>query len=360
MSVKGFFNRCESAISKVAVTRRTAAAHAIAALAIPLVLAAPAHAQTQAQPQHKWKAQILYGPNTVIFRDFQRFAERVREITRGAVVIETLPVATIVPQAEALDAVRAGLLDAAAGTLAYQGGKEPAAAFWDLTAAYDDPLHLLMWHKVGGGTELMNKIAARWDSVFIGPVILGLESVPSKKPIRSIADFKGVKMRAPDGIPAQIFTRLGASVSVLPGTEVYTALDTGKVEAADWNTLAVNDEAGYNRIAPYAIYPGIHSMNATDFVVRRSKWNALSADQKAAVQTALEEWNMRSMMNSELEDRKAVAKRDPSTLITWGEKEKLELRRVAQGVWEDWAKRSPLAKEVYDSQVQFLKMMGKL
>ena len=94
--------------------------------------------------------------------------------------------------------------------------------------------------------------------------------------------------------------------------------------------------------------------------MRRSKWNALSADQKAAVQTALEEWNIRTMMNQELEDRKAAAKRDPSTLITWGEKEKLELRKVAQTVWEDWAKKSPLAKEVYDSQVQFLKMMGKL
>jgi TRAP-type mannitol/chloroaromatic compound transport system substrate-binding protein len=122
----------------------------------------------------------------------------------------------------------------------------------------------------------------------------------------------------------------------------------------------VNDEAGYNRIAPFAVYPGIHSLNSTDFVVRRSKWNALSADQKAAVQTALEEWNIRTMMNQELEDRKAAAKRDPSTLIAWGDKEKLELRRVAQTVWEEWSKRSPLAKEVYDSQVQFLKMMGKL
>jgi TRAP-type transport system periplasmic protein len=196
--------------------------------------------------------------------------------------------------------------------------------------------------------------------VFIGPVILGLESIPSKKPIRSIADFKGVKMRSPDGIPAEIFAKLGAAVSVMPGTEVYTALDTGKIEATDWGTLSVNDEAGYNRIAPYAIYPGVHSMNSTDFVVRRSKWNALSADQKAAIYASLEEWNIATLMSQEQEDRKAAAKRDPSTLITWGEKEKLELRQVAQTVWESWSKKSPLAKEIYDSQVNFLKSMGKL
>ena len=334
--------------------RNTAARAAAVAVAIGLAWTASAEAQ------QKWKAQGLYGPNTVVHKEFQKFADRVKEVTKGGLQIEALPVATIVPQAEALDAIKAGLLDAAAGTMAYQGGKEAAAAFWDLAGGYDNPLHLIMWYRHGGGHEIMNKIAAKWDAVFLGPVILGLESIPSKKPIRSIEDFKAVKMRSPDGIPAEIFAKLGASVSVMPGTEVYTALDTGKIEATDWGTLSVNDEAGYNRIAPYAIYPGIHSMNSTDFVVRRSKWNALSADQKAVVYAALEEWNIATLMNQEWEDRQAAAKRDPNTLITWGEKEKLELRQVAQGVWESWSKKSPLAKEIYDSQMAFLKKMGKL
>ena len=241
-----------------------------ASLAVLAGLALAGAAGT-AEAQHKWKVQNLYGPNTTVYKDFEAFAARVKEATKGQVEIQPFPVATIVPQAEALDAIKAGLLDGAVGTMAYQGGKEPAAAFWDMTAAYDNPLHLLMWYRQGGGMEIMNKIAAKWDAVFLGPVILGLESIPSKKPIRSIADFKGVKMRAPDGIPAEIFAKLGASVSVMPGTEVYTALDTGKIEATDWGTLSVNDEAGYNRIAPYAIYPGIHSMNSVDFVAQQAQ-----------------------------------------------------------------------------------------
>ncbi len=301
-----------------------------------------ASAAGTAEAQHKWKVQNLYGPNTTVYKDFQAFAARVKEATKGEVEIQPFPVATIVPQAEALDAIKAGLLDGAVGTMAYQGGKEAAAAFWDMTAAYDYPLHLLMWYRQGGGMEVMNKISAKWDAVFLGPVILGLESIPSKKPIRSIADFKGVKMRAPDGIPAEIFALLGASVSVMPGTEVYTALDTGKIEATDWGTLSVNDEAGYNRIAPYAIYPGIHSMNSVDFVV------------------TVDEWCLRTWMDQELEDRKAAAKRDPGTLIQWGEKEKGEFRQVSRKVWEKWSKKSPLAKEIYESQTKFLKSIGKL
>jgi TRAP-type mannitol/chloroaromatic compound transport system substrate-binding protein len=313
-----------------------------------------------AEGQHKWKVQNLYGPSTTVYKDFQAFAARVKEATKGEVDIQTFPVATIVPQAEALDAIKAGLLDGAVGSIAYQGGKEPAAAFWDLTAGYDNPLHLIMWYRQGGGMEIMNKIAAKWDGVFLGPVMLGLESIPSKRPIRSIADFKGVKMRAPDGIPAELFAMLGAAVSVMPGTEVYTALDTGKIEATDWGTLSVNDEAGYNRIAPYAIYPGIHSMNSVDFVVAKRKWNALSAEQKAIVTAAVDEWSLRTWMDQELEDRKAVAKRDPKTLIPWGEKEKAEFRQVARKVWEKWSKKSPLATEIYESQLKFLQSIGKL
>jgi TRAP-type mannitol/chloroaromatic compound transport system substrate-binding protein len=332
---------------------RPAATLAVVAGLVLAAMAAPAAAQ------HKWKVQNLYGPNTTVYKDFQAFAARVKDATSGTVEIETFPVATIVPQAECLDAIKAGLLDGAVGTMAYQAGKEPAAAFWDLTAGYDNPLHLIMWYRQGGGNEIMNKIAAKWNAVFLGPVILGLESIPSKKPIRSVADFKGVKMRAPDGIPAEIFTKLGASVSVMPGTEVYTALDTGKIEATDWGTLSVNDEAGYNRIARYAIYPGIHSMNSVDFVLSKRKWDALSAHQKAIVLAAVDEWSLHTWMDQELEDRKAVAKRDPSTLVQWGEKEKAEFRKVAQQVWEKWAKKSPLATEIYESQLKYLKSLGK-
>ena len=65
-------------------------------------------------------------------------------------------------------------------------------------------------------------------------------------------------------------------------------------------------------------------------------------------------------MDQELEDRKAVAKRDPKTLIPWGEKEKAEFRQVARKVWEKWSKKSPLATEIYESQLKFLQSIGKL
>jgi len=78
------------------------------------------------------------------------------------------------------------------------------------------------------------------------------------------------------------------------------------------------------------------------------------------VTAAVDEWCLRTWMDQELEDRRALAKRDPKTLIPWGEKEKADFRKVSQGVWEKWSKKSPLAKEIYESQVKFLKSLGKL
>ena len=104
----------------------------------------------------------------------------------------------------------------------------------------------------------------------------------------------------------------------------------------------------------------MHSMNSMDFVIRRSKWIALSADQQAAVRAAVDEWSLATWMSQELADRNAAAKRNPDTLVVWGEKEKAEFRKVASEVWESWSKKSPLAKEIYDSQVKFLKSLGKL
>ena len=89
----------------------------------------------------------------------------------------------------------------------------------------------------------------------------GAESIPSKMPLRNVEDFEGVKMRAPEGMGAAIWGKLGVGVSTLPGTEVYTALERGNIEATDWGTLGMNDELGYGDIAPYAIYPG-HPLDA--------------------------------------------------------------------------------------------------
>ena len=64
-------------------------------------------------------------------------------------------------------------------------------------------------------------------------------------------DFKGVKFRSPQGMTAEILTKLGASIVVLPGGEVFSALDKGVVDAADWATISMNERMGLHGVAKY-------------------------------------------------------------------------------------------------------------
>lgn len=310
---------------------------------------------------YSWKWQTFWQPGTVNQQAFERFAADVAERSDGRIEIEALPVDAVVPPGEMLDAVAANIIQGMNGGTAYFVGKDAAFALLaDFNAGYETPEQFTAWYYEGGGVEIAREVYGQHGLYYLGPVLWGAESIPTKAPIRSIADFEGIKMRAPEGMGAAIFRKLGVGVSTLPGTEVYTALERGKIEATDWGTLGMNDELGYDKIAPYAIYPGIHSMPAADVSINLDLWNELPDDLKQILQEATIAFNEDSLAaNAELDKGFADA-RDPETLIEWGPEERRELREVAQEVWAEWGEKSEMAKKVYESNIAFMQEQGLL
>ena len=336
--------------------RRWSAALGAVVTAAALGLAASAGAA-----EYEWKWQSYWQPNTVNQKAFERFAENVKEKSGGRIEIETLPVDAVVPQSEILDAIGADILQGSNGGTGYYVGKDPAFALLaDFNAGYESPEQLTAWFYEGGGNELARELYAQYGAYFIGPALWGAESIPSKKPLRSVEDFQGLKMRAPEGMGAAIWRKLGVGVSTLPGTEVYTALERGNIEATDWGTLGMNDELGYGDIAPYAIYPGIHSMPANDIAINLEIWNGLPDDLKQVLQEAAIEFNEDSIRSNRELDESFAAKRDPETLLEWGPEERRELREVAREVWEEWSEQSEMAKRIYESHIAFMEKNGLL
>jgi TRAP-type mannitol/chloroaromatic compound transport system substrate-binding protein len=329
--------------------------------AAAIVLAAAVVAWPAAAAEYEWKWQSYWQPNTVNQKAFERFADTVAQRSGGRIAIETLPVDAIVPQSEILDAIGANILQGSNGGTGYYVGKDPGFALLaDLNCGYETPEQFTGWFYEGGGNELARELYGRYGAYYIGPAMWGAESIPTKKPLRNIADFKGVKMRAPEGMGAAIWSKLGVGVSTLPGTEVYTALERGKIEATDWGTLGMNDELGYGDIAAYAIYPGIHSMPANDIAINLEIWNGLPDDLKGVLQEAAIELNQDSIAANKELDQSFVAKRDPASLINWGPEERRELREVAQQVWAEWAQKSEMAQRIYDSHIAYMKKIGLL
>ncbi|MFO1349221.1 MAG: TRAP transporter substrate-binding protein [Gammaproteobacteria bacterium] len=324
-----------------------------------LTLVAPGSSALAAE--FSWKCQSFWQASTTNQKAFEQFAADVNAKTGGRVELETLPVGAIVPPGEMLDTLAAGILQCTNGGVGYYVGKDPAFALLaDLNAGYETPEQEIQWLYEGGGIDLARELYGQHGAYYLGPVMWGAESIPSKKPLHNIKEFAGIKMRAPEGMGAAIFRKLGVGVSTLPGTEVYSALDTGKIEATDWGTLGMNDELGYGKIAKYAIYPGIHSMPMADIAINTKVWQGLPDDLKKILEQAAKDFNANSLkLNAEL-DKAMVAKRDPATLIAWGPQQRRELREVAQQVWAEWGAKSPMAKKIYDSHVAFMKKIGLL
>jgi len=190
----------------------------------------------------------------------------------------------------------------------------------------------------------------------------GVESYPSKKPIRNMNDFKGLKFRVPQGMEADLLTKLGASVVVLPGGEVYSALDKGVVEATNWSTVSQNDKLGYHKVAPYFTYPGFHSMPVGDFTVNAKEWEKLPAVVKQIIQTACREWCWENVERITLEDLQAAkeAKSKGATPVSWTKEDIFAIRAEAKKVWAEWKNKSPQTKKVIEAQEDFLRKLGKI
>ena len=313
-----------------------------------------------AAPEHNWKVQSFWSPGSVNMKVFQRFAKNVGDMSNGRIKITPLPIGAVVGHTETLDAVAAGILQGHHSGGAYFAGKEPAFQICnELNGAFDNTYQHQLWFEHGGGLALCRELYAKFGAFYVGPVWFGGESMPSKNRLDTVASFKGVKMRSPEGMGASIWRRIGAGVVTLPGSEVFTALERGVIDATDWGTLGMNQDLGYHKIAPFPLYPGFHSAPASEIAINLGIWNKLPADLKAIMVFAVKEFSRDMKQTIEMVDLEAAnqAEKQGITLVNWSKEERGKFRAIAMLEWEAWAKKSPMARKIVDSQVAFLRKL---
>lgn len=290
---------------------------------------------------------------------------KLKEMTGGRIELVLLPNGSVVPSKDTPDAVGAGALDGDFTSVNYFSGREPAYAIMgDLISGYDTPEQMLGFCHDGGGEAVMQKAA---DAVTGGEVHVvacgpySREALPARVPIRTFEDLKGKKIRAPEGLASAVFAAAGASPVSIPFSEVYGALEKGIVDAADASAYVNNDATGLEDVAPYPLYPGIHSMPSMQFTINNDKWAAISpADQKA-----MRDWwydSMYAMAKVVAEKDAELAARDNAGgkihVIDWAQADRDKMRVVARKEWEKFAQKSPLAKEALDANLAYMTKIG--
>ncbi len=289
------------------------------------------------------------------------YAERVGELTGGALQLEMLTSSAVVKASDAFEAAAMGIIDGDSSSATYLTGKDPGFQFYaDVMGGYDTPLQLLAWYRSEGGLELANELYHAHGMHLVGVFAAMPEALSSTKPLAGISDLAGWKFRAPPGMESEIFSKLGAAPVVTPFGEVFTAMSTGAVSGTDASTVTVNRGLGVYDIAKYTTWPGFHSMPIEHVTINLKKWNSLSAEQQRVMQVALDsvalEMAMRSMFDDQVAVRELAA--EGITIHDWSAEDRALFRATAQETWAEWAEKSPAAAAAHDSHIAFMRKIG--
>lgn len=313
---------------------------------------------------HKFKFQSSDPAGNANFLLQQKWAEDVKKRTNGAIEIELLPVQTIVAHTETQDAISAGILDGHVTDTSYFSGKDPAfGLIANPVGAWSSPQEMFDFMENGGGAKLMNELLNPYGLEFIGATTPGLEAFLSKKPLNGVADLKGLKMRAPEGMVQNVFAAAGAAPVNLPGSEVFTSLDKGVIDAADYTVFSTNHAQGMHDVANHPVYPGFHSMPLVEVSMNKKKWDALPENLQQALKASVADFAKMQVDTLAKRDLAAVAEAKAGGKVTvhdWPASERAKFRSIAMGEWKNAASKSANSQKVYDALTGYLSAKGLL
>jgi len=319
--------------------------------------------QALAQSKFKLTFQATWPAGSTLYENFTMFAEQVKKMSGGRLVIETLPAGAVVPAFEVLDAVSRGVIDGGHAWASYWAGKAKAAVLFTGGPGGTfgmDFTDYLGWMFEGGGLDLYNEFyqerlklkVVPYPIMFAGPQSLGW----FKKPIRNWDDFKGVKYRV-GGMAGEVFSKAGASVVNLPGGEIVPAGERGVIDAAEWVTPGEDMKMGLHEIWKNYYLPGMHeSTTVAELLINQDVWNKLPEDLQAIVETACIYTFIRwqAMFNKYNADAlKTLREKHGVTISKTPEDILMTFLKTWDKIAAEEAAKDPFFKKAWESQRQF-------
>ena len=232
-----------------------------------------------------------------IFWGAQLVASRVAALTDGKFLIRPRAAGELAPGLGVLNAVEEGSVPIGHTVSHYYTDRGFVIALnnglpFGLTARQQNA-----WLYEGGGLELLQEIHADRFNIIQFPV--GNSGVQMggwfNREINSVSDLAGLRMRIP-GIAGQVMERLGVTVQMLPGGEIFQALASGAIDAAEWVGPYEDERMGFHTAASYYYYPGWWDPGSSvEVQINLNEWDNLPQQYQEALKTAAYEVNVRVM-----------------------------------------------------------------
>jgi TRAP-type mannitol/chloroaromatic compound transport system substrate-binding protein len=331
----------------------------IAALAAAVTL--PALAQPAAG--RTLKMQSTWPAGATLQDNLRFFAERVDKLTSSELRIEAMAAGQVVPAFEVLDATHKKVIDGAHAVSYYWVGKNKAATLFSATPAGPfgmDQIDFMGWLYEGGGLDL-------WWEFYQKELKLNVLAFPIlpaspqafgwfKRPIKNLADFKGMKCRQ-TGIVAEIFQKMGMQTVNMPGGEIVPSAQRGVIDCAEWVGGLEDLRLGLPGVYKYHYVPGMHEASVVgELIINTDVWKGLAPQHQEAIRSATTEtflrwWAKWQKQNADAIDEMrsrhgTVILRTPPQILT-------AFLKAWDQMAQDESAKNPFFKRVLDSQREY-------
>lgn len=303
---------------------------------------------------YKWKMVTTWPKNFPgLGTGANNVADLITKMSGGRITVKVYGANELVPAFEVFDAVSRGTAEMGHGSAYYWKGKNEAIQFFSTVPFGLTAQEMNGWLYHGGGLKLWEEVYAQYNLV---PAAAGNTGVQMggwfNKEINSLDDLKGLKMRIP-GLGGEVFKRAGGTPVNLPGGELYTALQTGALDATEW-VGPYNDLAfGFYKVAKYYYYPGWHEPGTTlEAIINKEAFDALPEDLQEIIRSACKVANQEMLAEYTARNNAALVtlvNEHKVQLRAFPDDVLIKLRTISDEVVAELAVKDDTAKRIYSS-----------
>ncbi len=316
---------------------------------------------TQVDPSktYKWRMAMTWGQGTPILAESaERFAQNVKMMSGGRMTIEIDGANKHKAPLGVFDMVKEGQYDMGHSASYYWKGKDPSFVFFTTMPFGLNAQEQNAWFYYGGGNELMDTLYKQHNLYSFNG---GNTSIQMggwfKKEIKTIEDFKGLKMRIP-GFAGEVLSRVGAvPTNIAPG-ELYTSLEMGNIDALEWVSPALDLPMGFAKIAKF-YYTGWHEpASELQFLINRKKYDALPEDLRSIIKVAAQAASFDMLNQSTNDNAQSLQKLKEEyadvQILTFSKEIMARLKKETEDALNETAAKNKFFADVLNSQREYL------
>jgi TRAP-type mannitol/chloroaromatic compound transport system substrate-binding protein len=318
-------------------------------------IAAPAIAQSL--PEIRWRCASSFPKSLdTIFGGGEFISKRVSELTNGKFQIRIFGAGEIVPAFGTVDAVQQGTVECTHTAGYYFVGKNKTFAF-DTTVPFGMNQRMQnAWMYWGGGLKLQREFLNDYNIISFPAGNTGTQMGGwFKKPVKTVADLKGLKMRIA-GLGGEVMARLGAIPQQIAGGDIYPALEKGVIDAAEWVGPYDDEKLGFYKIAPNYYYPGWwEACSMYSMYVNIKEWEKLPKQYQEAFASACAECNIDMMSEYDYKNPIALQSlvKNGVKLFSYSPEIMKAAQKTAFELYEEEAAKNPSFKKIYEPWKKF-------